>query len=106
MGHYQRLPQSDPILHAGSPHPTYVRYVFSIAFKRHTFNRHSTTRRTSSFPLGDMKSQGYRSCDVRVICDLIFDAAAFAASTKGEVSGIKGRVGEAGRFGFGKISWI
>lgn len=41
-----------------------------------------------------------------MICDLIFDAAAFAASTKGEVSGIKGRVGEAGRFGFGKISWI
>ena len=51
-----------------------------------------------------MKSQGYRSYNVRVIYDLIFDAAVFTASTKGEVSGIKGRVGEVGRFGFSKIS--
>lgn len=39
--------------------------------------------------LDDMKSQGYRSCDVLMICDLIFAAAAAAAVSSGEVYGIK-----------------
>lgn len=56
----------------------------------HTFNKHSTTGRTSSLPPGDIKSHGYRSCDVRVICDLIFAAATAAAVSNGEVYGIKG----------------
>jgi hypothetical protein len=57
----------------------------------HTSSKHSTTGRTSSLLLGEIKSQGYRSCDVRVICDLSFAAATAAAFSSGDMYGINGR---------------